>query len=357
MKALSLATTLGVHTRDRMLADGLPFPDVRGAENVAADGWFDYWMGRSYEYEQLGDAALLDGHGLTGGDLLWTACMCAHYAQFLWWSDGPVRQAAQDRKVRLYERAAPYLSPPAERIEIPFDDVVLPGYLRLPVDADGPVPCVVLLGGLESTKEESRHFEELCIARGMATFAYDGPGQGEVFAKLPLQPDFERSASAVVDYLLTRAELDGERIGILGRSLGGYYAPRCAAADARFAACVGWGAAFDMTEFDDMPEHTQAGFRYVTGIDDAGAAKAYVQAAIDMADVASQLRCPTYVLHGDQDDIWSMDQVRKLEQAATDARLHLEIVEGGDHCVHKVGHLVRPRMADWLAEQLVGSAR
>jgi 2,6-dihydroxypseudooxynicotine hydrolase len=92
LQALSLESTLGIHTRDRMLADGVPFPDVRGAEGISEAGWFDYWMGRSHDYEQRGDAELAAGNTLTAGDMLWVACMCAHYAQFLWWSDPAARQ-------------------------------------------------------------------------------------------------------------------------------------------------------------------------------------------------------------------------------------------------------------------------
>src|SRR2546426_533613 len=79
----------------------------------------------------------------------------------------------------------------------------LPGFLRLP-PGDGPWPCAVLIGGLESTKEEYRLFEEICHHRGLATFAFDGPGQGEAFFYVKLRPDFERYPSVVVDYLATR---------------------------------------------------------------------------------------------------------------------------------------------------------
>ena len=35
---------------------------------------------------------------------------------------------------------------------------------------------------------------------------------------------------------------DPKKIAVVANSLGGYYAPRCAARDPRFAACVAWGA-------------------------------------------------------------------------------------------------------------------
>src|SRR5581483_4192079 len=164
--------------------------------------------------------------------------LCIHYAQFMWFHDPVRRKAGQLRKVELYDRAAPYLEPPARRIEIEFEGSAIPGYLRLP---PGPAPaggwpCAVLIGGLESTKEESLLFEDLCLDRGVATFAFDGPGQGELFFQVKLQPDFERYTSAVVDELEQLPELDSHRLGVLGRSLGGFYAIRSAAHDPRLRA-------------------------------------------------------------------------------------------------------------------------
>jgi len=45
-------------------------------------------------------------------------------------------------------------------------------------------------------------------------------------AALPARYDFEKPASAVVDYLRGREDVNAERIGIVGISLGGYYAAR-----------------------------------------------------------------------------------------------------------------------------------
>lgn len=337
-----------------MVADGLALDDVERAADVSTEDWFDFWMDRTDRYDRLGQEAIEGGATLSGAQLLWTASLCAHYAQYIWWKQADVRQAGQSRKVELYRRAAPYLEPPAERVDIPFEEIEIPAYLRLPRSGDRPYPCVVLIGGLESTKEESRLFEELCLDRGLATFAFDGPGQGELFPGLGLEPGFERYSSRVLDYLSEREEIDSARIGILGRSLGGYYAPRAAAADERFAACVAWGACFDLTEFDQMKPELREGFTYVTGIEDEQEARRVLEASIDLSDVIADLRCPTYVLHGAHDDIFSVDHVRKLEQAATGAPLEVVVEPDGDHCCHELAHIVRPRMADWLAARLAG---
>jgi len=337
-----------------MVADGLPLDDVERAAEVSVDDWYSYWMERCDDYERRGEEALAEGSTLTGGDLLWTASLCAHYAQYIWWKEADIRQAGQGRKVELYRRAADHLDPPAERVDIPFDEAPIPAYLRLPSRGTAPFPCVVVIGGLESTKEESRLFEELCLARGLATFAFDGPGQGELFPQIGLQPRFERYTSRVVDYLEERDEVDSGRLGVLGRSLGGYYAPRSAAADQRFRAAVAWGACYDLSEFEQMKPELQEGFLYVTGIEDQGEARRLLDEAIDLSDVIADLRCPTYVLHGAHDDIFSVSHVDRLREAAVNTDLDVVVEPEGDHCCHELAHLVRPRMADWLAHRLQG---
>lgn len=340
----------------RMLSDGVPYADLAGARRALERGedWFDFWSARADFYERLGDDALASGHSVSGGEWLWHASLSAHYAQFMWFHDPDRREAGQRRKVELYRRAAPHLSPPAERLEIPFEGAVIPAYLRLPAGTgQGPFPCAVVIGGLESTKEESLRFENLLLQRGMATCAFDGPGQGELFFDVKLGPGFERWTSAVVDHLVERPEIDPGRLGVIGRSLGGHYAPGSAAADERFRVAVAWGACFDLTDFDTMPAGTRDGFVYVTGIPDRDAAREHLLASLDLADIAPRMRSPLYVLHGRHDTIFSMAQVERFRAAFAHVPLVVEVEEDGDHCAHNMGDVVRPRMADWLADHLV----
>lgn len=137
--------------------------------------------------------------------------MCYHYAEFLWSHDPGNREAGQHRKVALYREAAPLLDPPAQRFDLPLDCLTIPGYLRLPRGQAGRVPVIVFLGGLESTKEENYLFENRCLQRGLATFTFDGPGQGEMYFQAKLRLDFHQFTSAVVDWLEKRPEVDATR--------------------------------------------------------------------------------------------------------------------------------------------------
>ena len=71
-----------------------------------------------------------------------------------------------------------YLDPDAERIEVPLDGGRVVGNLRRPAGEERP-PLVLLMPGLDSTKEEFFRLENVFLDRGMATLSIDGPGQGE----------------------------------------------------------------------------------------------------------------------------------------------------------------------------------
>jgi 2,6-dihydroxypseudooxynicotine hydrolase len=339
----------------RLAGDGVPAGDIAAARQDIAcwDEWYRFWAERGDYYEALARRALAQGRRLSAGELFWQACLSYHYAQFLWFHDPNNRDGGQRKKTALYREAAPLFANPAERFEIPFEGFNIPGYLRLPPAAAGRVPVALVLGGLESTKEESYRFENLCLARGLATCSFDGPGQGEMYFQAKMRPDFHGFASRVVDWLEQRPELDGGRIGVIGRSLGGYYAVHTAAHEPRLKACVCWGVLFDLSYYDTMHDPARRGFAYVAGFDDPDRAASYLQETIDLSGQAERVRCPVYALHGARDTLIPPQQVESLRAALKhhpDAEF--DIPAHGDHCCHNLYHVVRPRMADWLAERL-----
>jgi 2,6-dihydroxypseudooxynicotine hydrolase len=341
----------------RLLGDGVPGGDVAAARSGLTnwDEWYPFWAGRGDVYEALARAALARGRRQSAGELFWQACLSYHYAQFLWFHDPAGREAGQMRKAELYRKGAPLFTIPAERFDLPFDSFTIPGYLRLPSSRPRPVPVTLVLGGLESTKEESYLFENLCLARGLATCTFDGPGQGEMYFQTKMRPDFYRFASAVIDWLQGRPEIDGERIGMIGRSLGGFYAVHTAAHEPRIKACVAWGVLFDLSYYDGMAEPSRRGFAYVAGYDNHLDAASYLKKTVDLAGQAERVRCPVYALHGARDRLIPPAQVDCLRKAlAGHPEVEFDIPADGDHCCHNLYHVVRPRMADWLAERLGG---
>jgi 2,6-dihydroxypseudooxynicotine hydrolase len=341
----------------RLAGDGVPAGDIAAARQKITrwEEWYPFWAERGDYYESLARAALAKGRRQSAGELFWQACLSHHYAQFLWFHDPKNRDGGQQKKTALYREAAPLFAQPAERFDIPFEGLRIPGYLRLPPGASGRVPVALVLGGLESTKEESYRFENLCLARGLATCSFDGPGQGEMYFQAKMRADFHRFASCVIDWLERRPEIDSERIGVIGRSLGGYYAVHAAAHEPRLKACVCWGVLFDLSYYDMMHDPARRGFAYVAGFGDPDRATSYLQETIDLSGQAERVRCPVYALHGALDTLIPPQQVDRLRAALKhhpDAEF--DIPPDGDHCCHNLYHVVRPRMADWLAERLGG---
>lgn len=336
----------------RFIQDGVEYLDLTNTLWPAIKKWDD-WM---FEFAKVGDSyvriaekAVADGNKVTAGEAYWKASMYYHYGQFMEWRK-PEKADVVKKKVDAYKRAAPLVIPPAERIEdVRFEGVTLPGYLRLPTGKKKP-PLIVLIGGLESTKEEYYTYERLLLNRGMATFAFDGPGQNEVWDRMKARYDFEKPTSKVVDYFETRDDIvDINRLAVFGRSLGGYYSLRVAAFEKRFKACVAWSS----VDFDTFDRHSPAmkdGWQYISGTRSREEAKEFFK-KFTLKGVAEKITCPLYFLHGGKDPIFPTATAKYIA-GAVKGPATLNIEPEGNHCAHNIGHLVRPKMADWLAKTL-----
>lgn len=149
----------------------------------------------------------------------------------------PAKQSAYRKCIENYRKAARYFDPPLERVVIPFEGQTIIGYLRRPKGIFNP-PVVIATGGIDVYKED-RDTSDILEA-GLASFSTDMPGNGE--CPLWYTSDAERFYSAVIDYIVKQEDLDGERIAILGRSYGGYWAAKMAFVEnRRLLAAVQWG--------------------------------------------------------------------------------------------------------------------
>jgi len=335
----------------RLAADGVDSSDIEAVRAQVAtwEDWPRTWTQRGAEHLAWARQCLAEGHRLTGGEALARASLCYHFGQIITYNDPATKADLQRLKVDAFREAAALLRPPAERVEVPWRTLTLPGYLRLP-EGVRPAPCVVLIPGLDATKEDFHSFTELCLRRGLGTFAFDGPGQGEVRPSSPLVDGYEGSILAAVSALAGRPEIDPERIALLGRSLGGHYAMRAAAADARIAAAVVFGGFHDLTHWEEIPPLTREGFRQATGAATEEEARRLL-ASVNLEGILGYITCPVLVVHGKRDAIIPWQQaVRIAEELPAGATLWLD--EDGVHCCHNHAVRYRPAMADWLAKTL-----
>jgi len=209
---------------------------------------------------------------------------------------------------------------------------------------------VLLLPGLDSTKEEFFRWENVFLARGMATFSLDGPGQGESGFTTRIRPDYEAAVTAALDGLAGRDDVDIDRVGAAGVSLGGYYAPRAAAMERRVKAVAGVSGAFNFGEcWEGLPALTKETFQHHSGARDADDARARAY-ELDLAPVIAELDRPGLMITGKLDRIIPWEQTKRIadEAPATTFVLYDE----GNHVCNNIPFLYRPLVADWLRKEL-----
>lgn len=340
------------HWAPRFIANGVvpsDFQEVTSGISEWAD-WCRAWSARAAIHEELGRAALADGYGLSAGEHLNRAGVYYHFAKFLFVQDMAQLRAAHGKAVECHGRALPHLVPPGERALIPYEGKHLAGILRRPAGRERP-PILVMVMGLDSAKEEMAAYEQTFLARGMATLAFDGPGQGEAEYELAIRGDFEVPIKAVLDWVETRADLDPRRIGLWGVSLGGYYAPRAAAFDKRVSACIALSGPYDFgAAWDTLPELTRAAFRARSH--SAGEAEAKRAAAtLSLRGIAPRIECPLYVVAGRLDRVVPAEGAERLA-AEAGGPVTLLIVEDGNHVVNNRPYRYRAQTADWMADRL-----
>ena len=150
------------------------------------------------------------------------------------------------RHTRLWQRSKDcfhqmitLMDNPIECVQIDFENALLPGYFAS--GGDGSRPTLIALGGFDSTMEELYCWiGALAATHGWNCLMFEGPGQWGALKTNPgltFRPDYEKPVGAVVDYLLTRPDVDASKLAIIGYSMGGYLATR-AALDPRIAACI-----------------------------------------------------------------------------------------------------------------------
>ena len=254
-------------------------------------------------------------------------------------------RAAHMKAVECYRDGVALLRPyPGKRVAIPYEGKTIFGVLR------GSGPVLIMAPGLDSTKEELHAYEEPFLARGIATLAIDGPGQGEAEYEMPICGDYERAAAAVCDWIEQRSDLDAQRIAIWGVSLGGYYSPRAAAYEKRIKACIALSGPYDWDRiWDGLPELTRETFRVRSHANTDAEARANAR-KLTMVEAAPSIQCPIFVVTGRQDRLVPASHAEQLARSVA-GPVELMIVEDGGHNANNRPYRYRSRTADWLAAQ------
>jgi len=202
-----------------------------------AASWQEEWFRMAQRAEVRGEQSLAAGHKVSARDQLQRA---AYYYRISLISIVPGDPRLQERAQKsraLMKTAGKLFDPPMEYFEIPYEGTVLPGYFRKAA-GDKPTKTLLMIGGGETFAEDLIfNIAPQAYDRGYNFITVDLPGQG----LLPMEgktfrPDMYVPMKAVVDYALSRPEVDPNQLAAYGYSGGGNFVPQAAMHDPRLAA-------------------------------------------------------------------------------------------------------------------------
>lgn len=341
-------------------------PDAAGTQ-----AFRETWMRMADKLCELADADETHGRLLSAGEKYKRAANYLITCERLQAHGAAGRLALYQRFLEVFADGLRLSRDNCEPVRIPYGDSFLSGLYVRAEGATGRMPVLVQLNGLDSTKEMKYlvGLPQWLAKRGVASLLVDQPGSGDALRlrNLTARYDAEHWASAIVDWLETRHDIDDKRIGCEGVSLGGYYCPRAVAFEPRFACGVVWGANHDWRDVQqrrleregNLPvPHYWAHVCWVWGAKDIDEFMK-IAANVHLDGVVERIRVPFLVTHGEKDSQiplkWAQ---RTYDQLINSPKRELKIFterEGGvQHSSFDNSINAGQYIADWVAETLGG---
>ena len=203
-----------------------------------AASWQDEWFKMACLAEARGEKSLAGGHKVSARDQLQRA---SYYYRISLLSILPNDPRLRERALKsrsLMKKAGELFDPPMEYFEIPFEGTVLPGYFRKAASGTKPAKTLIMIGGGETFAEDLVFYiAPQTYDRGYNFMTVDLPGQGLLpMDGKPFRPDMNVPMKAVVDYALSRPDVDPKQLASYGYSGGGGFVPQAAMHDPRIKA-------------------------------------------------------------------------------------------------------------------------
>jgi alpha-beta hydrolase superfamily lysophospholipase len=354
------------------------------------DSWCDAWLATAERVVGVAASCEAAGHRRSAFEAWLRASNYFDKASFyMLGTREPDRFVPTWRRHRdCFERAAALHDPPWERVEIPFEQTRLEGYIFRPPGVDDPRPLLLLNNGSDGTVLDMWvQGGAAAVARGYVCLTFDGPGQGQALHEqgLHFRANWESVITPVVDLALELPGIDPDRIAVQGVSQGGYWVPRAVAFEQRIAAAIADPGVVDVSTA--MTDHLPKGLRKALEAGDRekfnrqmkwgerfskearftvdfrgrpyGAETPYdmFRDALSFTldpDVISRIRCPMLITDPEGEQFWPGQSQRlydALECPKTLVRFTAE--EGADsHCEPRTPALRNQRILDWLDETL-----
>ena len=216
------------------------------------------------------------------------------------------------------------------------DGLLLAGWFIFPKDENGNGAAIILCHGHASTRAELLPEAAILVRHGYGTLLFDFRGHGESEGDLvTLGHDEVQDVQGAVAYLLTRPEVAPDRIGVLGRSMGGATVIRAAARIPEIRAVVTEGAyasladtiANDFTNLTGLPKFPFAPLMVTLGEWQTGLDTSLVRPVDDVTQISPR---PVLLIHGLSDTVIPPENARRLYRAAGEPK-SLWLPEGVGH--------------------------
>ncbi|NND50235.1 MAG: prolyl oligopeptidase family serine peptidase, partial [Rhizobiales bacterium] len=267
------------------------------------------WRKRAEVLEAMAVASEGRGRDVTARGLYHRAALCFGRAQHLIpVHEHPDKVAAYEGLYRCYDKVIDSSGGGIEKAAVGFTGGMNAHALFYGAPGEGPKPTIVVLPGMDAIKEDVINpFANLYADRGMNVCAMDGPGQGECNYNAAWQSEhnYQEAVSAVIDWLAARGDVDAERIGVMGMSMGSRWGVLAAAHDARIKAVCGQMA--NVGSFDMIFEQAQPNFKrifmYMTNYSDEAEFDEFVSRLTQVRDAAREVKCPHLLVAGDMDEL------------------------------------------------------
>lgn len=371
---------------------------VAGAiESGNAGSWHQHWTAMGDRIFALAEASRLGGHQVSARDGFLRAASYFRIADFFLHGqpDDPRIRQSHRRSISSFTAFAALAHNPIERVEIPFEEGSLSGWFCRAHHGHGPRPLLLAHNGFDGAGEEMFFFGGYAAAeRGFHVLLFDGPGQPSALndRALHFRPEWETVVTPVLDHALDAygEDVDPDRIGLLGVSLGGMLAPRAAAIEPRISAVACVDGIYDASSaISDLLGTDRAGLERLVA--DPASSETFLTAAAEtnpmlawifdhgryalgvntrsdfvteylrynlLGGIAERITCPILVCEA-ADDIFYTDtgtDERPTEPRRLAAHLHAPMTlttftsaEGaGSHSHGGAERLAMGRILDWL---------
>jgi alpha-beta hydrolase superfamily lysophospholipase len=309
-------------------------------------------------------SAEAEGSLVTARDNWYMAAI--HYGAAEWPYDdsGKLHVDLHKKKRECFGNYARLADHKIEPVSIPFKGKTIPGWFHLPPGySGGKVPVVIAIPGMDSFKETSVALaNDRWMTRGVAVLAIDGPGQYEspLLGLYVSMQNWIDVGPVLVDWLLQRQEIDGQKIGVSGTSFGSFFGTIVAANEPRIAATTVSSTCLEPgchTIFEEASPTFKKRFMWMSNYTDETKFNEFVQ-TLTWEGHVEKIRKPYLVVAGEADELSPLEHTERMFRTMTGPR-QLVIYADSRHSVGNVpatnlGPFPFTLMADWMVARFNG---